>query len=111
MLPVRYYAALSPPEANRPESWVLEAIRRRLEQFGLATRDLGLIEAMLKAGQIAVALDGTNEADRDTSIAAFARQFSQVRLLVTSQAAGGEDWEVWHLPEDVGALRDGLLAL
>ena len=50
MLPVRHYATLTPPEANRPESWVLEAVRRRLEQFGFATRDLGLIEAMLKAG-------------------------------------------------------------
>jgi hypothetical protein len=111
MLPVRHYAALSPPEANRPESWVLEAVRRRLEQFGLTTRDLGLVEAMLKAGQIALALDGTNEVDRDIAIAAFAQQFSEVRLLVTSQAAAGKDWEVWRLPEDVGALRDELLAL
>jgi hypothetical protein len=111
MLPVRHYAALSPPEANRPESWVLDAVRRRLEQFGLATRDPGLIEAMLKAGQIALALDGTNEADRDAAIAAFARQFPQVRLLVTSQATGWEHWDAWHLPENVGALRNELLAL
>jgi hypothetical protein len=111
MLPVRHYAALPPLETNRPESWVLEAVRRRLEEFGLAIRDLGLIEAMLKAGHIALALDGTNEADRDAAITAFARQFPQVRLLVTSQAAGAEGWEVWRLPEDVVSLRDGLLAL
>jgi len=37
-------------------------------------------------------------------------------LLVTSQAiprslAGDQRWEVWELPEDIGGLRDGLLAL
>ena len=69
---------------------MLEAVRRRLEQFGFGTRDLGLIEAMLNAGQIALALDGTNEADRDAALAAFARQFPRVPLLVTSQALGDE---------------------
>jgi hypothetical protein len=111
VLPVRQYAALLPPEANRPESWVLEAVRRRLEQFGLVTRDLGLIDAMLRAGHIALALDGTNEADRDTAIDAFAHQFSQVSMLITSQSSEWKDWEGWHLPEDVSALRESLLAL
>jgi hypothetical protein len=115
-LPVRHYASLPAPEANRPESWVLEAVRRQLEQFGLPTRDLGLIEAMLRAGHIALALDGTNEADRDLALAAFASQFPQTRLLVTSQAMPGSfgndiRWEVWGLPADIGELRDGLLAL
>jgi hypothetical protein len=105
-LPLRHYAALPVPDANRPESWVLEAVRRQLEQHGFATRDLGLIEAILRAGHIALALDGTNEADRDLALAAFASQFPQVRLLVTSQAiprslAGGELWEVWELPADI----------
>jgi hypothetical protein len=116
LLRLRHYAALPVPDPNRPESWVLEAVRRQLEQFGFATRDLGLIEAMLRAGQIALALDGTNEADRDLSLAAFAQQFPQARLLVTSQALprslpGDDRWEVWELPEDIGGLRDGLLAL
>ena len=115
-LPLRHFAALPVPDANRPESWVLEAVRRQLEQHGFATRDIGLIDAMLRAGQIALALDGTNEADRDLALAAFASQFPQVRLLVTSQAiprslAGDERWEVWELPWDVAELRDGLLAL
>jgi len=115
-LPVRYYAAIAVPDANRPESWVVEAVRRQMEQYGFATRDIGLIEAMLKAGHIALALDGTNEADRDLALAAFASQFAQTRLLVTSQAvprslAGDERWEVWELPEDIGKLRDRLLAL
>ena len=115
-LSLRHYAALPVPDANRPESWVLEIVRRQLEQHGFATRDLGLVDAILRAGHIAVALDGTNEVDRDLALAAFASQFPQTRLLVTSQAiprslAGGERWEVWELPEDIGGLRDGLLAL
>ena len=110
-LPVRHYAALPVPDVNRPEFGVLEAVRRQLEQFGFVTRDLGLIDAMLRAGHIALALDGINEADRDMALAAFARQFPQTRLLVTSQAVGGEQWEIWELPEDVGELRDRLLAL
>jgi len=114
MLPVRRYSALPVPDANRPETWVLEAVRSQLEQFGFATRDLGLITAMLKAGHIALAFDGTNEADRDTALATFGRQFPQARLLVTSQAmpdAPDEHWETWELPKDVGELRDGLLKL
>jgi hypothetical protein len=110
-LPVRYYATLPLPEANRPESWVLEVVRRRLEEFGFSTHDLALIKAMLNAGQIALALDGANEADRDFALAAFARQFSRVPLLVTSQALGDETWQFWHLPDDVGELRDQLLSL
>ncbi len=86
MLPLRNYATLPVPDANRPESWVLEAVRRQLEQYGLGTSDLGLIHAVLKAGHIALALDGTNEADRDMALAAFASQYPQTRLLVTSQA-------------------------
>jgi Two component regulator propeller len=113
---LRQYAALSVPDANRPESWILEIVRRQLEQHGFATRDLGLVDAMLRAGHIALALDGTNEVDRDLALAAFASQFPQARLLITSQAlprslAGNERWELWELPEDIGRLRDKLLAL
>ena len=115
MLPVRDYVGLPVPDANRPESWVLEAVRRQLERFGFATRGLGLIAAMLRAGHIALALDGTNEADRDLALAAFVRQFPQTRLLVTSgalpQHLGEERWEIWELPEDISGLRDRLLEL
>jgi hypothetical protein len=115
-LPLRHYAALPVPDANRPESWILEIVRRQLEQHGFATRDIGLVDAMLRTGHFALAIDGTNEVDRDLALAAFASQFPQARLLVTSQAiprslAGDERWEVWELPEDIGGLRDGLLAL
>ena len=115
-LRVRYYAELPIPDPNHPESWVLEAVRRQLEQFGLATQDRGLVEAMLRAGHIGLALDGTNEADRDLALAAFARQFPKTRLLVTSQAVPrsvtqDEGWEVWELPADIDGLRDALLAL
>jgi len=111
MLPVRHYAALPPPEPNRPESWVIEAVRRRLEMFGLGELDPALVRAMLRAGHIALALDGMNEAERDASLTAFARQFPKVRLLVTSQTRGGDGWQVWQLPQDVTGLRDGLLAM
>jgi hypothetical protein len=115
-IPLRHYAALPVPDANRPESWILEIVRRQLEQHDFSTRDLGLIDAMLKAGHIAIALDGTNEVDRDLALAAFASQFPQARMAITSQAiprslAGDGQWEVWELPEDIGGLRDGLLAL
>ena len=113
---LRHYASLPVPDPNRPESWVLETVRRQLEQRGFITRDTGLIDAMLRTGLIALALDGTNEADRDLALANFATQFPQVRLLLTSQATprsfiGDEQWEVWELPAEISDLRDGLLSL
>jgi hypothetical protein len=115
-LPLRHYAALPVPDANRPEYWVLEIVRRRFEQLGFTMRDLGVVDAFLKAGHIALALDGTNEVDRDLALVAFASQFPQTRLLVTSEAipqsvAGNERWEVWELPANIGGMRDGLLRL
>ncbi|MGB8841443.1 MAG: two-component regulator propeller domain-containing protein, partial [Aliidongia sp.] len=118
-LSVRDYAALPPPDANRPESWVVGAVRAQLEQFGFATRDLGLIEAMLKAGHIALALDGLNEADRDLAFTRFATQFRNTGLLVTSQTIPVDDkreksegqWEVWELPPTIDASREQLLRL
>ena len=71
---------------------------------------------MLRTGHIALALDGTNEVDRDLALAAFASQFPKTRMLVTSQAlprilTGDPHWEVRELPADIGNLRDGLLEL
>ena len=111
MLPVRDFATVQPPDEKKPETWVLEAVRRRFEQFDLATEDLGLIKAMLNSGHIALAMDGMNEADRGPALAAFARQFPRVRMVVTSQSAGNETWEVWRLPETIDALRDQLLTM
>jgi hypothetical protein len=115
-LPLRQHASLQVPDDKRPESWILEIVRRQLVHHRFAARDLGLVDAILRAGHIALALDGTNEVDRDLALAAFASQFPQARLLVTSQAiprslAGDERWEVWELPEDISGLRDGLLVL
>jgi hypothetical protein len=110
MLPVRHYAALQPPEPNRPETWVVEAVRRRFEMFMLGDVEHALVRSMLKAGHIALALDGMNEADRDSALSAFARQFPQVRLLVTSQTRA-DGWDLWQLPADVASLRARLLSL
>jgi hypothetical protein len=52
-----------------------------------------------------------NEADCDTAVATFARTFPQVRILITSQGAGNEAWEIWSLPETIDALRDQLLTM
>jgi len=89
---------------------VIEAVRRRFEEFGLGGLDHATVRAMLKAGHIAIAFDGMNEADRDGALDAFAQQFRQVRLLVTSQT-GHAGWELWRLPADVAQLREGLLGL
>ena len=47
-IPLRHYAALPVPDANRPESWILEIVRRQLEQHDFTTRDLGLVGAVLR---------------------------------------------------------------
>jgi hypothetical protein len=114
---VRDYATLPPPDTNSPESWVLEAVRSQFAQFGFVTDDRKLIGAMLKSGCIALALDGVNEADRDTALASFARTFWSTRLLMTSQSLPMIDqreqvqqqWEVWRLPETIEASRSELL--
>ncbi len=111
LVPARHYADIAVPEPNRPESWVIECVRRRFEMFGLGEIEPGLVRAMLRGGGFAVALDGMNEVDRDASLAAFARQFPMVRLLVTSQTAAPEGWNGWRLPQDVAELRTGLLEL
>ena len=110
MLPVRHYAALS-ADASRPELWVIEAVRRRFEYFGLTVTDLGLVEAMLRAGSIALALDGMSEADRDTALTVFAQSFPQVRLLVTSQGRGPELFQVWRLPDTIADYAEELMQL
>jgi len=67
---------------------------------------------MLRGGHIALAFDGTNEADREAALSVFASQFPRVPLLATSEStATGEHWETWHLPEDVSELGEGLLKL
>jgi hypothetical protein len=110
MLPVRQFATL-PMDQNHPENWVIEAVRRRLEQFGAEFTDTSLVQAMLRSGIFALAFDGMNEADRDTSLMAFARAFPQVRILVTSQSDGPEEFQTWRLPRDVSGHAEALLKL
>jgi ligand-binding sensor domain-containing protein len=113
---MRHFAAIPIPDPNRPESWIIEVVRRTLEQYGFGTSDLGLISAMLRAGHVAVALDGANEVDRDISLATFASQFPRTRMLVTSQGippdqAQDQRWELWELPKDIDSQREALLEL
>lgn len=110
-VPVRHYATVAPPEPKRPESWLEEVILRRLVEFDIALEDPSIVKAMLRAGHIAIALDGTNEADRNDAIAAFARAYRMVRIIATSQLGVTEGWEVWRLPTDISAQRSGLLRL
>jgi hypothetical protein len=109
-IPVRQFAEL-PADANNLEAWVIEASRKRFEQFGLDIADASLIKAMFKRGAFALALDGMNEANRDAALAAFARTFPQVRLLVTSQGDPLSDFEKWNLPDQVADYAPGLLQL
>jgi len=108
---IRRYADLPVPEPGRPESWIVEVVRQHLEQFGLDAVDTPLTKAILKAGRVAVALDGLNEADCRPAVEAFSRQFSQVPMLATSQSAGPDGWSTWRLPDNIAALQEGLLNL
>lgn len=111
MLPVRDYAMTEPPDSGNPESWVIEAIRQRLGQFGLTIEDASVLQAMLRTGHIAIALDGTNEADRNQAIAAFERQYPEVKIIATSQSDAKTGWDKWYLPKDILEQRAALLKL
>ncbi|PVZ36140.1 hypothetical protein N438_00922 [Klebsiella sp. GL120222-02] len=110
LFPVRDYSAIPSPHTAHIESWVVEAIRQRFEKYGLILEE-NTLTAMLRSGNIAVALDGTNEADRSEAIAAFGRQYPQVKLIATSQSEPGEGWDIWRLPADISEQRAELLRL
>lgn len=109
-VPVRHFARL-PADPNHPETWVVDAVQRRLQRFGMPIDNLDLVKAMLRAGGFALVFDGMNEADRDPSLAAFAHAFPKVPLLATSQNDGPGDFEIWRLPPDISSHMDRLLAL
>jgi hypothetical protein len=109
-IPVRQVAHL-PIDANRPDSWVTQAVMHRLSQFGLDLTDSSLAEALLKTGGIAVSLDGMNEADRELSVVVFGRLFARTRLLVTSQGEGPKEFEMWRLPQEISENAKALLQL
>ncbi|MBD0678664.1 hypothetical protein [Pseudomonas sp. PSB11] len=111
MLPVRDYAMIQPPDSGNPESWVIEVISRRFKQFGLPLGDATLLTAMLRAGHIAIALDGTNEADCNQAITSFGSQYPQVKIVATSQSDAQENWSTWYLPKTISEQRTGLLTL
>ncbi|EPY5321074.1 hypothetical protein ACXDTH_001643 [Klebsiella variicola] len=111
MVPVRDYAMIKPPDSAHPESWVVEVISRRFMQFGLPLGDVSLLTAMLRAGHIAIGLDGTNEADCKEAINSFERQFPQVKIIATSQSAEPENWSSWTLPKTIAKQRVELLTI
>lgn len=111
MLPVRDYAMIKSPDSANPESWVVEVISRRFMQFGLPLGDVSLLTAMLRAGHIAIALDGTNEADCKEAITSFERQYPQVKIIATSQSEAQENWSFWTLPKTIAKQRTELLML
>ncbi|HFE4603846.1 TPA: hypothetical protein ACF26J_005690, partial [Klebsiella quasipneumoniae subsp. similipneumoniae] len=111
MVPVRDYAMIKPPDSAHPESWVVEVISRRFMQFGLPLGDVSLLTAMLRAGHIAIGLDGTNEADCKEAINSFERQFPQVKIIATSQSVVPENWSSWTLPKTIAKQRVELLTI
>ena len=110
-VPVRHYSALESPDAKSPEGWVIDAVRRRLEHYGMPLDDSATLRAMLRSGKFAIALDGVNEANRSDAIGAFERQFNMVLMIATSQTAPPEGWCLWRLPRDIEDQRAGLLRL
>lgn len=92
-------------------SWVVEVISRRFMQFGLPLGDVSLLTAMLRAGHIAIGLDGTNEADCKEAINSFERLFPQVKIIATSQSAVPENWSSWTLPKTIAKQRAELLTI
>lgn len=108
-IPVRYYDDL-PISQAAPEAWVIEAVRRRLEEFGISTKT-AVVDAMLRSGKFALAFDGTNEADCESALELFGRQYPRTRVIATSQSRPLLGWEVWRLPETIKSLKSELLEL
>ena len=80
---------------------MVDAVRQRLERFGLYFADRGILEAMLRSGDFALVLDGMNEAERDLSVQSFGRSFPRTRLLITSQGNALADFALWRLPDTI----------
>jgi hypothetical protein len=92
-------------------TWVIEAVRATLSQAGVTFADEKLLRRILQTGTLAVAIDGLHEAGRFRAVEAFAYEFDQAPLFVTSQERGPKSFENWRLPEDMSAFVADLIRL
>jgi hypothetical protein len=92
-------------------AWVVAAVRATLSSEGLTFASSTLLTRFLESGTIAVAIDGLNEVDRKSAVAAFSRAFCDAPILVTSQQSGHDRFFVWRLPDDVRAFTSDLIRL
>ena len=90
-----------PIDLKEPASWLVSVVENELRPFGF--KGVGLIDSMLEAGHIAVAIEGLDEADTAWTIDHFCQTSPKVPLLVTSQEKPKEnsEWDVWELPSNV----------
>ena len=107
---VRQVANL-PFDATQPDVWLIQAVAHRFRQGGFDFSDTSLVVALLKSGQLAIALDGLNEADRDQAVLFFARVFPQTRILATSQNNPSFEFQLWRLPNHISDNAEALLQL
>jgi hypothetical protein len=96
-------------EDKAEPDWVLEAVKGTLSSYGLTWADDSLLKRMLRSGSLAVCIDGLHEAGRSHSVEAFAREFAQAPLFVTSQEPGVRAFTLWKLPNDMRAYTHALL--
>jgi hypothetical protein len=98
-------------EQGGPSSWVVGCVRSILSAGGLSFTNQALLRAMLTKGTLAIAIDGLNEVAREQAVMAFAAEFPEAPIFVTSQEAGEAPFEVWRLPETICEQVDGLMEL
>jgi hypothetical protein len=101
----------APFEEKGSSAWVIACVLSILSEGGLSFEDRGLLRAMLYKGTLGVAIDGLNEVARGQAVTAFAAEFAEAPLFLTSQEAGEAAFEVWRLPSTIAEHIDGLLAL
>lgn len=111
LVPIEARRFASADDDKGTSAWVVNSARAVLSQHGLALDDTALLKAMLRTGTVGIAIDGLNEVDRGDAVQAFAADFPQARILVTSQETGEYPFETWQLPRDIAAYVDSLLRL
>ena len=96
-------------EDSDDSKWVVDAIRGTLSSKNLTFASDALLRRFLESGTIGVAIDGLSEVDRARAVSAFTRDFPQGPMIVTSQQAGGERFDIFRLPTDIRNFTSDLL--